>query len=270
MAMSSKRRKPCRVNCRTFWAPGAARASAWADARRRRCAAAKARSMRSRLTSTKPSRSRGSCKIQSIPTVYAFFKGQPVDGDFRVPAQSEIKAIYRSAVIKQVAGEAPGEELPKAVAAADDMLRGRCPRPTLTLLLRFLGEDPNTPGAMWHVCVRTSRWSADQAEAHLNGAPMKISKAPSLKSSALHSCKRRDRRPGCGPGPSSAAVDATPTTWQARFDSAQALQAHGDTQAAVDQLLTLYGRTVSGMMAAAQNPSFSTFYDALKSDIPLR
>ncbi len=52
----------------------------------------------------------GQLQIQSIPTVYAFFKGQPVDGFQGALPQSEIKAFI-DRVIKAGGGSAPGEEL---------------------------------------------------------------------------------------------------------------------------------------------------------------
>lgn len=210
----------------------------------------------------------GQLQIQSIPTVYAFFKGQPVDGFQGALPQSEIKAFI-DRVIKAGGGEAPGEELSEAVAAADDMLAEGAAQDALDTFAAILGEDPNHAGAYGGmVRAYIALEQLDQAEAHLNGAPMEISKAPELE--AAHAQLQLARQ-AADAGPVAelqAAVDANPDDMQARFDLAQALQAHGDTQAAVDQLLTLFGKDREWNDGAAKTQLF-TIFDALKANDPI-
>jgi len=210
----------------------------------------------------------GQLQIQSIPTVYAFFKGQPVDGFQGALPQSEIKAFI-DRVIKAGGGEAPGEELSEAVAAADDMLAEGAAQDALDTFAAILGEDPNHAGAY---CGMVRAYIAldqlDQAEAHLNGAPIEISKAPELE--AAHAQLQLARQ-AADAGPVAelqAAVDANPDDMQARFDLAQALYAHGDTQAAVDQLLTLFGKDREWNDGAAKTQLF-TIFEALKPNDPI-
>jgi len=210
----------------------------------------------------------GQLQIQSIPTVYAFFKGQPVDGFQGALPQSEIKAFI-DRVIKAGGGEAPGEELSEAVAAADDMLAEGAAQDALDTFAAILGEDPNHAGAY---CGMVRAYIAldqlDQAEAHLNGAPIEISKAPELE--AAHAQLQLARQ-AADAGPVAelqAAVDANPNDMQARFDLAQALYAHGDTQAAVDQLLTLFGKDREWNDGAAKTQLF-TIFEALKPNDPI-
>lgn len=210
----------------------------------------------------------GQLQIQSIPTVYAFFKGQPVDGFQGALPQSEIKAFI-DRVIKAGGGEAPGEELSEAVAAADDMLAEGATQDALDTFAAILGEDPNHAGAY---CGMVRAYIAldqlDQAEAHLNGAPIEISKAPELE--AAHAQLQLARQ-AADAGPVAelqAAVDANPNDMQARFDLAQALYAHGDTQAAVDQLLTLFGKDREWNDGAAKTQLFIIF-EALKPNDPI-
>ena len=114
----------------------------------------------------------GQLQIQSIPTVYAFFKGQPVDGFQGALPQTEIKAFI-DRVIKAGGGAAPGEELSEAVAAADDMLAEGAAQDALDTFAAILGEDPNHAGAYGGmVRAYIALDQLDQAEAHLNGAPM--------------------------------------------------------------------------------------------------
>ena len=210
----------------------------------------------------------GQLQIQSIPTVYAFFKGQPVDGFQGALPQSEIKAFI-DRVIKAGGGAAPGEELSEAVAAADDMLAEGAAQDALDTFAAILGEDPNHAGA-YSGMVRAyiALDQLDQAEAHLNGAPIEISKAPELE--AAHAQLQLARQ-AADAGPVAelqAAVDASPDDMQARFDLAQALYAHGDTQAAVDQLLTLFGKDREWNDGAAKTQLF-TIFEALKPNDPI-
>jgi len=210
----------------------------------------------------------GQLQIQSIPTVYAFFKGQPVDGFQGALPQSEIKAFI-DRVIKAGGGEAPGEELSEAVAAADDMLAEGAAQDALDTFAAILGEDPNHAGAYGGmVRAYIALDQLDQAEAHLNGAPIEISKAPELE--AAHAQLQLARQ-AADAGPVAelqAAVDANPDDMQARFDLAQALYAHGDTQAAVDQLLTLFGKDREWNDGAAKTQLF-TIFEALKPNDPI-
>ncbi|MGR3518162.1 thioredoxin [Sulfitobacter pontiacus] len=210
----------------------------------------------------------GQLQIQSIPTVYAFFKGQPVDGFQGALPQSEIKAFI-DRVIKAGGGSAPGEELSEAVAAADDMLAEGAAQDALDTFAAILGEDPNHAGAYGGmVRAYIALDQLDQAEAHLNGAPIEISKAPELE--AAHAQLQLARQ-AADAGPVAelqAAVDANPDDMQARFDLAQALYAHGDTQAAVDQLLTLFGKDREWNDGAAKTQLF-TIFEALKPNDPI-
>jgi putative thioredoxin len=210
----------------------------------------------------------GQLQIQSIPTVYAFFKGQPVDGFQGALPQSEIKAFI-DRVIKAGGGSAPGEELSEAVAAADDMLAEGAAQDALDTFAAILGEDPNHAGAYGGmVRAYIALDQLNQAEAHLNGAPIEISKAPELE--AAHAQLQLARQ-AADAGPVAelqAAVDANPDDMQARFDLAQALYAHGDTQAAVDQLLTLFGKDREWNDGAAKTQLF-TIFEALKPNDPI-
>ena len=210
----------------------------------------------------------GQLQIQSIPTVYAFFKGQPVDGFQGALPQSEIKAFI-DRVIKAGGSAAPGEELSEAVAAADDMLAEGAAQDALDTFAAILGEDPNHAGAYGGmVRAYIALDQLDQAEAHLNGAPIEISKAPELE--AAHAQLQLARQ-AADAGPVAelqAAVDANPDDMQARFDLAQALYAHGDTQAAVDQLLTLFGKDREWNDGAAKTQLF-TIFEALKPNDPI-
>lgn len=210
----------------------------------------------------------GQLQIQSIPTVFAFYKGQPVDGFQGAQPESEIKAFI-DRVVKAGGGEAPGEELSAAVEAAEEMLAEGAAADAAQTFAAILGEDPNHAGAYaGMVRAHIAMDALDQAEALLNGAPMEISKAPELE--AAHAQLELARQAAdAGPvAELTAAVEANADDLQARFDLAQALYASGDAEAAVDHLLILFGKDREWNEEAAKTQLF-TIFDALTPTDPV-
>ncbi len=210
----------------------------------------------------------GQLQIQSIPTVYAFFQGQPIDGFQGAQPESEIKAFV-DRVIKAAGGEAPGDQLADAVEAAEEMLAEGAATDAAQTFAAILGEDPNHAGAYGGmVRAQIAMGELDQAEAFLNGAPMEISKAPELE--AAHAQLELARQAAdAGPvAELTAAVEANADDHQARFDLAQALYANGDAEAAVTHLLELFRRDREWNEDAAKTQLF-TIFDALKPNDPI-
>ena len=210
----------------------------------------------------------GQMQIQSIPAVFAFYKGQPVDGFQGAQPESEIKAFI-DRVVKAGGGEAPGDQLADAVEAAEEMLAEGAASDAAQTFAAILGEDPNHTGAYaGMVRAHIALDDLDQAEALLNGAPIEISKAPELE--AAHAQLELARQAAdAGPvAELTAAVEADPTDPQARFDLAQALYANGDAEGAVAHLLDLFGRDREWNEAAAKTQLF-TIFDALTATDPV-
>lgn len=210
----------------------------------------------------------GQLQIQSIPTVYAFHKGQPIDGFQGAQPESEIKAFV-DRVVKSAGGEAPGDQLDDAVVAAEEMLTEGAAADAAQTFAAILGEDPLHAGAYGGM-VRSylALDDLDQAEALLNGAPIEISNAPELE--AAHAQLELARQAAdAGPvAELTAAVEANPEDNQARFDLAQALYANGDAEGAVDHLLDIFKRDSEWNEGAAKTQLF-TIFDALKPNDPV-
>ena len=210
----------------------------------------------------------GQLQIQSIPTVYAFFKGQPVDGFQGALPQSEIKAFV-DRVVKAGGGEAPGDTLADAVAAPEEMLAEGAATDAAQTFAAILEEDPmNAPAYGGMVRSHIAMGALDQAEALLNGAPIEISKAPELE--AAHAqLQLAHQAADAGPvAELTEKVEANPDDHQARFDLAQALYAHDDAEAAVDHLLELFRRDREWNDSAAKTQLF-TIFEALKPNDPV-
>jgi putative thioredoxin len=210
----------------------------------------------------------GQLQIQSIPTVYAFFKGQPIDGFQGALPGSEIKAFI-DRVVAASGGEAPDAGLNEAVEAAENMLTEGAAEDAAQTFSAILGEDPNHAVAYAGlVRAHIAMEDLEQAEAILNGAPVEIANNPALE--AAHAQLELAKQ-AAGAGPVAdliATVEADPDNLQARFDLALALHASGKVDEAVDQLLDLFRRDREWNDGAAKTQLF-TIFDALKPNDPV-
>ncbi|KAF0676534.1 thioredoxin [Profundibacterium mesophilum] len=208
-------------------------------------------------------------RIQSIPTVYAFYQGQPIDGFQGAVQGSEIKAFVER-VAAQGGGAAGADDgLAEAIEAAETMLSEGAAVDAAQTFAAILGEDPKNAAAYGGL-VRShiALGDLEQAEAILNGADAEISHTPELEAAAA---QLELARQAAGAGPVAdlrAQVEASPEDHQARFDLATALHASGDLQGAVDELLELFRRDRDWNEGAAKTQLFKIF-DALKPQDPV-
>ena len=210
----------------------------------------------------------GQLQVQSIPTVYAFYQGQPIDGFQGAVPQSEI-AAFVDRVVKASGGESATDTLNDAVEAAEEMLADGQADDAAQTFAAILGEDPMHAAAYGGmVRAHIAMGDLDQAEGVLNAAPIEISTAPELE--AAHAQLELARQAAdAGPvADLTAAVEADVNDHQARFDLAQALYANDDAEGAVDQLLELFKRDREWNEAAAKTQLF-TIFEALKANDPI-
>ena len=203
-------------------------------------------------------------RIQSIPTVYAFFQGQPVDGFQGAVPGSEIKAF-----IDRLVGLAGDGGLGEAVAAAEEMLAQGAAADAAQVFGSILQEEPEHAAAYGGL-VRAflAGGQEEQAEALLEQVPAKIANAPEIEA-ARAQLRLLKQAANAGPvGELRAKVEANPNDHQARFELANALQAAGDTQGAVNELLELFRRDREWNEGAAKTQLF-TIFDALKPQDPI-
>ncbi|MGV6839289.1 MAG: tetratricopeptide repeat protein [Planktomarina sp.] len=203
-------------------------------------------------------------RVQSVPTVYAFHNGQPIDGFQGALPGSEIKAFI--AKVLEAAGGAGDGGLDDAIAAAEQMLEDGDAADAVQTFAAILEEDGNNVKAYSGlVRAHMAAGELDQAEAVLNGAPADISSSPELE--AVHAQLGLAKQ-AANAGPMDdlrAAVEANPANHQARFDLATALHASGDTEAAVDELLELFRQDREWNDGAAKTQLF-TIFDALPAN----
>lgn len=209
----------------------------------------------------------GQMRVQSIPTVYAFWQGQPIDGFQGALPPSEIKRFVEK-VIDASGGDASGG-LDEAVEAAEEMMTDGAFEDAAQTFAAILGEDPNHAAAYGGlVRAHIALGDLEQAEAILNGAPAEIAEAAEMNAAAAQ-LDLAKQAANSGPlDELKAKLDADENDHQARFDLAVALNAAGQTEEAVDQLLTLFRRDREWNDGAAKTQLF-TIFDALKPNDPV-
>ena len=210
----------------------------------------------------------GQLRIQSIPTVYAFYQGQPVDGFQGALPASEVKAFV-DRVVKSAGGESPVEALAEAIEAAEAMLAEGAAVDAAETFAAILAEDPENAAAFAGlVRAHVAMDDIDQAEAILNGAPAKIATTAELEAAHAQIALARQAAKAGPVAELRARVEADPADLQARFDLAQALHASGQVAEAVDELLDLFRRDREWNSGAAKAQLF-TIFDALKPNDPI-
>ena len=203
-------------------------------------------------------------RIQSIPTVYAFWQGQPVDGFQGAVPASELKAF-----IDRVSALAGDGGLADAIQAAEEMLTEGAAVDAAETFAAILGEEPENPAAYAGlVRAHIALGNLDQAEGFLAAAPDKVARSKELDA-ARAQLELAKQAANAGPEAElRAAVDANPNDHQARYDLAAALLAAGNPKEAVDQLLELFRRDREWNDGAAKAQLF-TIFDALKPQDPI-
>ncbi|WP_323040724.1 co-chaperone YbbN [Gemmobacter sp.] len=206
----------------------------------------------------------GQLRIQSIPTVYAFWQGQPVDGFQGALPASEVKKF-----IDRVAAVAGDGGLAEALAAAEQMLADGATADAMETFAAILEEEPGNAAAYGGVvrsCIAAGE--LDKAEAFLAAASPELARTQEVEAARA---QLELARQAANAGPEAelrAAVEADPANHQARFDLAQALHARGDVEGAVDELLDLFRRDRDWNDGAAKAQLF-TIFEALKPQDPV-
>ena len=208
----------------------------------------------------------GQLQIKTVPTVYAFWQGKPVDGFQGAVQGSEIQAFVDR--VTELGGGVEDSGLADAIIAAEEMLVAGEAADAAQTFAAILEEDMvNVAAYAGLVKSHLALSDLEQAEAILNGVPSEISDLPELE--AVHAqLELAKQATNVGPlADLQAAVEANGDDNQARFDLATAMHAADDAAGAVEQLLELFRRDQSWNDGAAKAQLFTVF-DALPANDP--
>jgi len=207
-------------------------------------------------------------RIQSVPTVYAFWQGQPVTGFAGAQPESQIKQLVDK-LIETAGGGVGGEEGPGALEQAQALLEEGDFRTAAEVYSALLQEEPETPeliGGFARALLGLNR--IDDARKVIEQAPAKVSQHAEITGAkaaidlAETAGKLRD------PQIVEEDLARDPDDHAARMELANALFLRGQPENAIEQLLTIVRRDRSWTDDAARK-RLLTFFEALGHTHPL-
>ncbi len=181
----------------------------------------------------------GQLRVQSIPAVFAFVNGQPVDGFMGAVSPGEIKAF-----VERLAKDSPsGDPIADALTAAEEMLETGAAADAAEVFAAVLAEAPETARAVGGLArAYLALGDLARAEAVLDAAPKAIVADASIQAARAQLDLARAAEGVGETADLRARLDRDPADHEARLDLATALMAKGDAGAAIDELLELFRR----------------------------
>lgn len=206
----------------------------------------------------------GQMRVQSVPTVFAFWQGKPVDGFQGAVPQSEIDTF-----VSKLLDLGDDGGLDAAVEAADEMFDAGEYDDAAQTYAAILEEDPQNAASFAGLAkCHIAQGALDEAEAVLNGVPVEVSTHTLIEAVFAQIALAREAENAGPVAELSAAVEADPANMQARLDLATALHADGDVEGAVDALLAAFKQDRDWNEGAAKEQLFKVF-DSLKPNDPI-
>jgi len=247
-----------------FWAPWCGPCKTLGPALEAEVTAAKGKVRMVKINVDENQQIAAQMRIQSIPAVFAFHDGKPVDGFMGNQSPAQLKEF-----VAKMAELGPDGGLGEALEMAESMLAEGAAVDAAQTFAAILGEEPENAAA-YAGLIRShlALDEGDQAKALLENAPEAIVNAPEI---AAITAQMSLAEAAAEAGPVMelrAAIEANPDDHQSRLDLATALAATGENQAAVDELLELFRRDREWNDGAAKAQLF-TIFDALKPNDPV-
>lgn len=180
-------------------------------------------------------------RVQSVPSVYGFKNGRPVDGFVGAVPESQMKAL-----IQRLTGGAAGSgpSLAELIEEAQILLGEGQAELALQIFQQILSVDEQHDGAL----AGTARClikmgQVASARQMLDSLPPELMKGIEVSAArtALELAEQAAGKAGATEA-LRAALEANPADHQSRFDLAMALVGEGANEEALDQLLELYRR----------------------------
>jgi putative thioredoxin len=180
----------------------------------------------------------GQMGIQSIPAVIAFVNGQPIDGFMGALPEGQVTAFIERLIKDKVGGE--DQDLLKLAEAA--LAEGDASG-AAEIYAQILQNDPeNIPALAGLVRCYVETGAIEPAKQTLALIP-EAKRNDAAVAAARAALELAEQATSLGPiGELEQKVAANPLDHQARYDLAVALNAKGDREAALDQLLEIVRR----------------------------
>jgi len=211
----------------------------------------------------------GMLRVQSVPTVYAFFQGQPVDGFSGAQPQSQIDAFVDK--LTQMAGQAGGQgaslDVEAVMKLGDEALAAGDLQTAQQAYAQILQQDPqNVQAFVGMVRVFIGAGQVDQAQRLIDTAPPDI--AADKKFEQAKTALELAQGAGSDMADLSAKIGQNPDDHQARLDLSSALFAAGKREEALDEALEVLRRDRAWNEEAARKQILK-FFEAMGPSDPV-
>jgi len=174
-------------------------------------------------------------RVQSVPTVYGFFNGQPVDGFAGAQPESTLKQF----IDKLVAAGGSGPDIAALVEAANSLLETQDYDNAMAQYHEIMVADPESPdGLAGMIRCMVGMKDIDGAREIVDQLDDEFREKPAMVI-AIDSLELAEKAAGAAGGltQARAAVDADPNDLAARQELALALFATGEQAESMEQLL---------------------------------
>jgi putative thioredoxin len=179
-------------------------------------------------------------RIQSIPAVYAFKDGRPVDGFVGAKPESQVKQF-----VERLGGGTGGPSpIEQAMTMAREAAQGGDHASAQALYAQILQREPENPDAIAGLArALIARGELAKAQQALAGAPKDLEKHAEIAAahSALELAEQAQKAMG-SVGKLRARIEHNADDHEARFELATALFGAGERETAIDELLMLFKR----------------------------
>ena len=203
----------------------------------------------------------GQLRVQSIPTVYAFVDGRPVDGFMGALPESQVKAF-----IDKLAGPAAPSDIDQLLSLAKESIEVGDVGGAAQAYAQVLQLEPENTAAIGGL-----------ARCYLDGGDLERAREvaemapPDAKNADLESVRAALKLAEAAPSETSEfeqRLAANPDDHEARLELAKALAGRGELQAAADELLTIIERDCEWNDEAARKQLLTVFEAAgMASDV---
>ncbi|HTK85057.1 MAG TPA: co-chaperone YbbN [Patescibacteria group bacterium] len=201
-------------------------------------------------------------RVQSVPTVYAFFHGQPVNAFAGARPQSEVK-LFIDQLVKLAANAKPDAiDIPAALKQAAEALAKSDIATAQNIYASVLEQDEKNAQA-YAGLARTfvAGGHLQEAQQFIASVPPDIAKDPNF-AAAVKALELAMAAPKGNESAFRAALEKNPADHQARFDLALTLFAAGKRAEAVDELVEIIRRNRTWEEEKARK-QLITFFEAM-------
>jgi len=178
-------------------------------------------------------------RIQSVPTVYAFFQGQPIDGFQGALPENEIKKFVNK-VVSSSGGEDKEKQVEELLKVAEQKFIDNEIDESYDLFSKLISIEANNPKiiAGFGKCL-ISQGKIEEAEDLIDSLEDEILNNNSIQGLISSIKIHKDKKNAGSPDDFASKVLANPSDNDARFNLANALLARDQKEEAADHLLEI-------------------------------